>query len=360
MIKDLDTNGQGYVEVLTQSHKTAKCAAVKSRLLPVVAPTQGVCGSQWSDALFELRERCGLPQKVDIVGPLFPAPTRDGSGFTNRPLRSSEVTAWLRMILSRAPGHDRGSHEEKHITSHSLKHTPLSWCSKFGLDDPTCNILGRHLTITSQKIYAREVLASPLRKFEKVLVCIQRKTFKPDETRSGFFARSLEDEKVEATEEIPSVQSVPEVSASVEQPEVEGERSPGSGSSASEVSEEESVGSEDDQETDPNVAQAKLKAAPGDYTRFAHIRSGIVHVATSQLAATFTCGRKLTESYAPVDSSKDSIWVTCKGCFKPRVLDGERCVSPVAANLRLQDKQDRSELTACVALLCDLTWLAVC
>ena len=322
LIKDFDGNGHGYVEVLTKSHKTAKCAAVKSKLLAVVAPTQGVCGAQWSKSFFELRERCGLPLVGEIVGPLLPAPMRDGSGFTKRPLRSPEGSTWLRMILSGAPGHEQGSHEDKHITPHSLKHT-LSWCSKFGLDDPTCNALDRHLTITSQKIYAREVLAAPLRQFERVFLCIQNETFKPDQTRSGFFASLLEVEKVDANQEVASKQVDHEAVAGVRSPEVGGERSPDSGPSASELSDDESVGSDDVQEQDPSVGQAKLKAAPGDYTRFAHIKSGIVHVATSHRASMFTCGRKLTESYVKVDSSKDSVWVMCKGCFKPRVLDGE-------------------------------------
>ena len=38
----------GYMEVSTRTHKTARSAAQKSRLLPIVIPAVGITGCEWS------------------------------------------------------------------------------------------------------------------------------------------------------------------------------------------------------------------------------------------------------------------------------------------------------------------------
>ena len=88
----------------------------------------------------------------------MPAPNGEGDP-TVRPLSTSELGKWVRMILDR-----HGLlHDEAKITSHSCKATLLSFLAKYGASIPDREILGGHTgCMKSVLTYSRDALAAPL------------------------------------------------------------------------------------------------------------------------------------------------------------------------------------------------------
>ena len=87
---------------------------------------------------FIVAAECGraFPQEK---GPVLPAPLVDG-GWMDRSVTSEELSAWLRSVL------ERGGFDVSSISSHSLKHTTLSWAAKWGMDKYIRTLLGHHST----------------------------------------------------------------------------------------------------------------------------------------------------------------------------------------------------------------------
>ena len=88
----------------------------------------------------------------------MPAPNGEGDP-TVRPLSTSELGKWVRMILDR-----HGLlHDEAKITSHSCKAPLLSFLAKYGASIPDREILGGHTgRMKSVLTYSRDALAAPL------------------------------------------------------------------------------------------------------------------------------------------------------------------------------------------------------
>ena len=172
----LDVTGrQGFIEAMTEHHKTAN--REKRRLLPIVAPAFGITDENWAEQFLTLRNE--VLGKF-TPGPFLPAPLSEDT-FSVRHIESDEFTSLLRYLLRDIP------HIES-LTSHSCKETVLAWMAKFGADKPTLDFLRRHVgTITSSDIYARGMQSRPLRKLAMALNAIRTGTFAPDETRSGQF-----------------------------------------------------------------------------------------------------------------------------------------------------------------------------
>lgn len=61
-----------------------------------------------------------------------------GEGWSKRPLTSSEVTQILKSFLEES--------SDVLLSSHSMKTTLLSWCSKAGVEKEHRRLLGRHST----------------------------------------------------------------------------------------------------------------------------------------------------------------------------------------------------------------------
>lgn len=117
------TDDAGYLELGTQHHKTAKKAALKMKLLPIVLPVVGINGANWVKTLIELRKKTGLACDDLHNAPWWPAPTSvDGDNIVwrLRPISSDEIATWMNARLGTS-GSDR------HIGSHSAKATCLSW-----------------------------------------------------------------------------------------------------------------------------------------------------------------------------------------------------------------------------------------
>lgn len=77
--------------------------------------------------------------------------------------------------------------ENRRISSHSLKSTSISWCSKFGLSEDAKALLAGHTSAVKnpQALYSRDLLSPVLRSFDQVLGAIRAGVFQPDRTRSG-------------------------------------------------------------------------------------------------------------------------------------------------------------------------------
>ena len=66
----------------------------------------------------------------------------------------------------------------------------LSWIGKAGLKKSDRRALGYHAKPgdTQVNLYSRDVQAAPMRRMWKLELAIQNGKFRPDETRSGYFA----------------------------------------------------------------------------------------------------------------------------------------------------------------------------
>ena len=86
----------------------------------------------------------------------------------------------------------KGNLDTAGIGSHSLKHTSLAWCSKFGMGKYNRTLFGHHSSgKNSVEAYARDVLAPALLEYCRVLGQVRKGFFVPDYTRSGRFVNPL-------------------------------------------------------------------------------------------------------------------------------------------------------------------------
>ena len=180
-----DICADGFIECTTRSKKAARQVAVQAESMPLVAAGRGVCGTCWAIVWCPIADAVGLSFKDRVKGPVLPAPEGDGSWGT-RSVSSEELCTWLKGILA------KGGLDAPGIGSHSLKHTSLAWCSKFGMGRYSRTLLGYHSSgKNSVEAYARDVLAPALLDYCHMLGQIRRGLFIPDRTRSGRFMTAL-------------------------------------------------------------------------------------------------------------------------------------------------------------------------
>lgn len=178
---------QRYIELDARSHKGARNCDTKSRLLPVVGPCQGIHEVPWVLAYMEVRKACGLPDPVDVEMPMLPAPLdAEGTVWGKRYMTSNEGTCFLREVLGIEKSHIR------RISTHSMKSTAISWCSKFGLNEDAKALLARRQSAVKnpQALYSRDLLSTVLRSFDQVIGAIRTGVFFPDRSRSGMVVLS--------------------------------------------------------------------------------------------------------------------------------------------------------------------------
>ena len=176
---DMSPDGKkGYIDTRFADHKTAKPGSTKA--LPIAAPAYGLTDECWAEH-FALVRKIAKTTAEDGSG-LVPALGEDGVlkvAFTTQ-----EFTLALRTLLQRL---GFSAAQVGNIGSHSLKATVLSWTGKFGIARDHRRLLGYHAMPGDHSVdlYAREVLAGPLREMERMLEAIRNKSFDPDATRSG-------------------------------------------------------------------------------------------------------------------------------------------------------------------------------
>ena len=179
-LQDTKESGKGFVECVTRNHKTARQTAQQAVPMPLIAPANGLGSIAWGPIWVQTAAECGLSFPRE-KGPVLPAPLVDG-GWMSRSVTSEELSAWLRSIL------ERGGFDVSEISSHSLKHTTLSWAAKWGMDKYIRTLLGHHSTGgKSLDTYARDVLAPALLEYEEMLRQVRIGSFAPDVSRSGRF-----------------------------------------------------------------------------------------------------------------------------------------------------------------------------
>lgn len=138
VLQDFD-NTSGFVEIQTRSHKTAKSAANKAVLLPIVVPAIGITGQLWVQHAIDAFNEVGLQLIGDLEGPLYRPPLKDGlGGNCKRGITSAEITKFLRLCFEK----DGEAGSLGRVSSHSLKATTLSWTAKACLDAADQAILG--------------------------------------------------------------------------------------------------------------------------------------------------------------------------------------------------------------------------
>lgn len=331
------TDESGYLELGTQHHKTAKKATLKTKLLPIVLPVIGINGKNWVKTLIGLRKKTGLACDDLHNAPWWPAPLSvdgDNIAWGLRPVSSDEIAVWMNACLGTAEG-------DKHIGSHSAKSTCLSWLSKTGVPREDRDVLGCHVSALhgAGPLYARDLLSSPLRKFEETIASIFGKQFMPDQSRSGMFTPvaaapatpvviNVVEEKQNAN--VHEVEDIKEETVS-EVIEVHDSADEELGESEISVTDAESDGStnsDDEDEQLEAILQARAASAPMPIRIaegclfFMHKKSKICHFRRRELSPGggpnfFECGRMLSDNFDAIPSISTNSF-RCGLCFKSR------------------------------------------
>ena len=172
---------EGFVECSTRSHKTANLVARSGLAMPLVAVACGVGRTSWATTWVRVAVEAGLPLDGRQKGPVLPAPNPDGF-WSERAATSGEMTRWLKALLERC------HHDVEKVTSHSLKHTTLSWTAKYGLERSLRLRLGHHSDKDgSLDAYSRDLLAPALIRYVQIIKEVRIGAFAPDLSRSGRF-----------------------------------------------------------------------------------------------------------------------------------------------------------------------------
>ena len=293
----------GYIECRTRSHKTARLVARSGLAMPLVAPIWGVASPPWGLTFLRLCESANRTLTKINLAPMLVAPTPEGQ-WTDRAVTTTEAGKWLRNLLrSFCPS-------SEYTTIHTMKATPLSWCTKWGVDPYDRQLLGHHATgKASAECYGRDNLAKPLRQFETVLQQIRTRTFVPDATRSGMMQASEVTDPLESFHDSRLHDQVLENGELDEESELTSEsdvQGPGTSSD------------EDDLDCFDSMA-APRQWAP-DTTMYQNRKSKVVHVVAQGGAPSFSCGVQITSDYREIAESAFLDIRRCRRCAVARPI----------------------------------------
>ena len=155
----LQVQGQteGYIEARSKDVKQSNRKKKQTLFMPLVAPVRGVHPTVvWGVAWKDVASKVGRRFDVAPLGPLLPAVDAEGK-WLKRTVDSQEASAWWTQLLrKRDPSMER-------VTTHSLKHTPLGWLSKYGIYGETQTLLSpsKLLRIRPQGQKARTLQGCP-------------------------------------------------------------------------------------------------------------------------------------------------------------------------------------------------------
>ncbi len=338
------TNDRGYIELNTRFHKGNRTVAKKSLVLPILIPTCGVGRELWAEDWWQIRMELGLPTDGSVNGPLMPAPKdADGKAWAKRPLTSQELGEMLRSVL------DCLTDEE--VSSHSLKVTTLTWCSKGEVPREHRRILGRHSSSIqgADSFYARELAFPPVRSLERVISDICLGYLLPDGSRTLFRPREVPlartppngvnpqsvlpqtpipmNVELDVTAAVSPVEEALSVVGVKEEQHGEAKDNPvvvevsSSSESSSEDGDSEPDSSSDDEQlgvgdTSKRVRLSACEELPEEDEKWVkHKRTKIVHRCwDSDVAMTF-CGRTVNNMFNRIQSITD--WTgKCRICFR--------------------------------------------
>ena len=181
---DTDEDGSGYLILRVGWHKTSNLAQKKRVLLPLIIPLVGVDRAPFGNELWHVFDAIGI-RIEDLSDKPFLRPLTRAGDLASRPVTTGEISTFLQLFLS-----SRGfSIGDRKITSHSLKHTGLSWVGKYGMTKEDQCILGHHSDSVrgTEAVYSYDLSIGSVQRFEVLLHYISSGEFVPDEPRSKFW-----------------------------------------------------------------------------------------------------------------------------------------------------------------------------
>ena len=309
VVLDKDEGGNlCFLEARTGRHKTMRAQMHRHQFLPMVAPTLGIDGRQWGTPWLAVRSSLGLQLPPD--GLVMPAPDAHGVA-TERPVESSECSAWLRKLLK----FDKDKSFDRRLSSHSMKATFLSFAAKRGISVQDRLQLGYHSSkLQMGLVYSRDGAAASLLILEKLIQEICEGKFKPDSTRSG---RILGDpEMSENLPEIPAATPKEENAAGSELVEdlVSDEDLQNADCSSSS-----STSSSQDESNEESASERRMPEAVVQIEGFEmwqHTKSMMLHSASIGQTRVFVCGRRIGALHTKVRVASRHDSPTCLRCFK--------------------------------------------
>ena len=291
---------KGYVELSVAKSKTATTIESKRKMLPVLAPLVSLSDLDWPAAWIEARRKLGMTLDGDLEEPFIPKFGSNGE-VVQVPALSAELGRVLRLCLN-----IQVKEGEQNITrSHSLKATPLSWASKYGLKLETRRALGHHCdpAARSADLYARDPMGAHVAELERVMQFIKLQKFFPDKPRTARFAGT-------------AISSSKPPAKLVEDEDSDGVTGLSSDSSAMDT--EDSSDVDDIRELPDNSHAAKhlmmldKPELPLGKRCWRHKISGVQHFAKPE-AAKLLCGRLITANYDDTAGFWESMQ-TCSTC----------------------------------------------
>ena len=319
-------NGEpfGFLEARTKHHKTSTTLARKRRFMPLVCPVLGISGVHWIQHWLETFDVLGVSIDQVPFGPICRAPGTDGD-LCERGCTSDEITTFLNVVLKTGP----------RATSHSLKHTTLSWSSSYGIDEKSRTLLGHHALPGSKAlmVYSRDMLTKPLHLYCSMLVNIRRDHFRPDESRSsriidlmkiqsGVVERKSDREELGA-----GLPSLPDVSEGGFGEDVEQFSTAGVDEAVHEPVDDQDDGDSNLSSTDESSSDSSTEEQPVEKPD-QHIpgpvwqnkKSKVVH-RCGRVEGSTACGRLVTlKTFFYLEDGCSTIFARCGICFKGEVI----------------------------------------
>ena len=322
-IEKVEFSGElyGFVEARTRYHKTATTLAKKQRFMPLVAPFLGVTNIDWTKHWVQAMESLGVSMESEPFGALCKAPSHDGS-LCRRSCSTEEIGTFLNKVLK--------TNQETGVTSLSLKHTTLSWCAAYGMDEPARTLLGHHELqgAKAMTVYSRDLLTRPLQLSCSMLANIRMDHFRPDESRTARMVNLLRLSTMgqSATERPNAVAAEGKVTLDAGTPGEEFEPTSPLGTEAAPAPNQAR-----EQEESSDIASTSSSSGssdegdeqpacwiPGPVWR--NIRSHVVHRCSSVKQQT-SCGRLIDdEHFGYMADGCSTINARCSRCFKGEVV----------------------------------------
>ena len=327
----------GFVEGSTRLQKTSTTALKRAMQMPLVAPIRGVTERLWAVEWFDILKQVQFNLTAKPIGAVCRPPTNGMLG--TRHLSSEEIGDFLNHVL--------GLTGERVVTSHCMKTTTLTWCAKYGLEEPARTLLGHHeLQSQSLACYSRDMLSRPLALYESMLLNIRSGSFLPAETRSGRFAQRKGDVASACSEEPMrvrvKVENFPEGLSTQSRSEadhvlgvVDLTESSWSlvGSPVSEQDarqESPARASSDDSSSSSSSSSAQEEPLQQKYALdgevrdcnepvYQHKQSRVLH-RPNKVAGSLACGRRLGDNYRFLEQGASFKWARCSLCFKGEVI----------------------------------------
>ena len=296
----------GFIEARTRFHKTGSSMERKLRYMPLVAPINGITDVDWTALWWESMRDVGFDPTAQHVGALCRAPLQDGT-LGQRSLTSDEIADFLNRIIS--------TDDSNKVKSHSLKHTTLAWCAKYGIGENSRTLLGHHeLPGKSCAVYSRDLLTRPLQKYCAMLLNIRSGTFLPDSSRAVWMGLASAGAATDCAGTPAPVETETEDAEDFELLDQES-----SGEEINSMSSEESSSDSDtsDAEVVPAAEHGNVVAdcdIPGPV--WVNVRSKTVHKVGAADDVT-ACGRRVGKSnYSRLELGTTSLNPRCTFCYR--------------------------------------------